>query len=495
MAQIPNDWTIFEAAHLLNRAGFGGNPSELKAFHQRGRYAAVDWLLEAKETNPPASPSWLASSEERRKTYFEQRQKFKALDPVARAEALRKIQQIRQQEYRREGLSLLGWWVERMRTSDAPLQEKMTLFWHDHFPSSTQKVRQPSLMYNQNELFREQALGNFALLVKKITRDPAMMVYLDSVQSSRKKPNENFARELLELFTLGEGNYTEDDVKETARAFTGHRLDRKNGGVTFVPRLWDDGEKTILGQTAVFDAEEVVELVVAQPQCALHLVSKLWQFFANQDPEPALLAKLAQTFTEADYEVKPLLREIFLSADFYSSKTRRFQIKSPLEFVVMMGRQLETERFPDGVLLGVLTQLGQVPFLPPNVAGWDWGKAWINTNTLLTRYHFAGLVTGAGGDPNMIEGGRGQGGAMIRRSLQRKLPKPDFEKIAPRELREDIPELIEELAFRLFQSPLSEKDRVAFESYARAKKGVVFTNTEVAELVHLMMSTPTYQLT
>ena len=461
----------------------------------------MDWLLEAKESKPPAAPEWVASAGGRLAKFQERRKELAGLSATERAEKQRILQKEQQKEQRRQGLSLLSWWFNRMCTTDAPLQEKMTLFWHDHFPTSSRKVRQPALLFTQNELFRREALGNFGRLTKGVSLDPAMMLYLDSAQSNKTKPNENFARELLELFTLGEGNYSENDIKETARAFTGYRVDRRSQKVNFMPRRWDEGNKTILGEQGKFGVEEVVALVLQKPACAHHLAGKLWQFFAYEDAEPELVQHLGETFHQADYEVKPLLRKIFLSEEFYSTRAMHSQIKSPIDFVVMMTRELEVGPLADGVVLGVLNQLGQVPFLPPNVAGWDWGKAWVNTNTLLTRYHFAGLLTGAGGDPKMVMGsggkgkGKGMGKAFLGRALQRGLPKPDFEVLAPRELREDIPELVANLAFRLFQSPLSEKDRVAFESYAKAKKGVVFTNTEIAELMHLMMSTPTYQLT
>ncbi|MGJ8724516.1 MAG: DUF1800 domain-containing protein [Roseibacillus sp.] len=493
MAKVSDSWTIFEAAHLLNRAGFGGSPAEIKEFHERGRHGAVDWLLEAQESDPPAKPAWADSEEGPMRRMMGNVAELAGLSKEEREKKRREMQQAMQKERRQDGLTLMAWWVNRMRTTDAPLREKMTLFWHDHFPSSTQKVRLPKFMLQQNELFREEALGDFGRLTKKITKDPAMMIYLDSVQSNKSKPNENFARELLELFTLGEGNYTEDDVKEAARAFTGLQLNRRNGEVDFAQRRWDDGEKEILGQRGAFDAKGVVDLVLAKPECGRHVAGKIWEFFAYENPEPELAARLGKGFFKAGYKVKPLLREIFLSEEFYSSRAMRSQIKSPLEFVVMMNRQLEVGPLQERVLLAVLQQLGQVPFLPPNVAGWDWGKAWVNTNTLLTRYHFAGLVTGAGGDPKMVTGGKG--GAFLGRKLQEGLAKPDLEVLVPRETREDIPKLVAELGFRLFQAPLSEKDQVAFESYAKAKKGVVFTNTEVAELMHLMMSTPSYQLT
>ncbi|WP_411846025.1 DUF1800 domain-containing protein [Roseibacillus persicicus] len=500
MAELSNDWTIYEAAHLLNRAGFGGTPSAIEDFHQMGRHGAVDWLLEAKEKNPVSPPAW--TKEERGDRLAELRQdraQFAGLSVKEREEMRRKLQRERQQEYRKQNRSLTGWWVNRMIQTDAPLVEKMALFWHDHFPSSSQKVRVPQFLYQQNALFRKEALGNFGRLTHAIAEDPAMMIYLDSSQSSKKKPNENFARELMELFTLGEGHYTEEDIKGAARAFTGYRVDRLTGKVSFQQRQWDEGEKTILGQTGPFKGQDVVKLLLGNPRCGHYLAEKIWEFFAYENPEPELLSRLGNGFFKVGYELKPLLRKIFLSEEFYSLRAMHSQIKSPLSFLAMMYRQLELGSVPEAVVFQVLQQLGQLPFLPPNVAGWDWGRAWVNTNTLLTRYHFAGLVTGAGGDPKMVMSGQmannAKASAFLGRALQRGMTRPDFEKLAPREEREDIPKLVRNLGFRLFGAPLSEKDRVAFESYAKAKKGVVFTNTEVAELMHLMMSTPTYQLT
>ena len=393
---------------------------------------------------------------------------------------------------RERKLSLLGWWMDRMRRTDSPLREKMVFFWHDHFATSIQKVRFVRLMYRQNQLFREEALGNFGKLTHQIIEDPAMMIYLDSAQSNKKKPNENFARELMELFTLGEGAYTEEDIKEAARAFTGYRVNRRTGKVGFTKRRWDEGEKTILGETGRFNGEDVTRLVLKQPACARYLVGKLWEYFSYEKPSSQVVDRLAQVFVKHDYELKPLLRELFLAKEFYSEQAIRSQIKSPVEYVVKMSRQLEMDKIPDSVLLQTLTQLGQVPFQPPNVAGWDWGRAWVNTNTLLTRYHFAGLILGVLNDPKN-KGQRGKkgffGGAKFR-----SLSKPDIEGLVPRAQREDIPALVSELGFRLFQAPLREKDRVAFESYAKAMKGEIFTNTEVSELIHVMMSTPSYQL-
>ncbi len=497
MARISDRWTIYEAAHLLNRAGFGGSPSEVRALHQRGRRGAVDWLLSAEERQPMPLPEWAGKAKGRRAASLERKAQLEGLVGEERQLKERELQRVQLKERRRQELSLFAWWVEKMRTTEAPLREKMTLFWHDHFPSHIRKVRQPQLMLDQNELFRSEALGNFGRLTQKVAQNPAMMLYLDSALSNKKKPNENFARELLELFTLGEGHYNEQDVKEAARAFTGYKLNRATGEVSFVTRQWDEGEKSIFGHTGAFEGSDVVGLALARSECAEYLAAKLWDFFAYERPSPELIARLGKQFAAENYELSPLLREIFLSPEFYSAASMRSQIKSPLSFVLMMNRQLEMGKLPDGILLGVLTQLGQVPFRPPNVAGWDWGKAWVNTNTLLARYHFAGLMTGASGELGKILGALGQGQQRKGRKLLRGMPSLTVASLVTPEQRKDPVTLVDVLCFRLFQATPSSKDRKAFENYAKVKveKDDLLNDEDIAELMHLMMSTPAYQLT
>ncbi|MDP0490637.1 MAG: DUF1800 domain-containing protein [Verrucomicrobiota bacterium JB023] len=496
MANISDTWTLEEAAHLLNRAGFGGSPDDIESLHRRGRRAAVEWLLTEEGSSPPA-PKMGGKQRELFADLQELRSPGNGLSAAERDRQRTEIQRKLARARREDSLILLTWWMERMRTTGTPLQEKMVFFWHDHFASSTQKVRRPDFMFRQNELFRKHATGNFGALVKQVVTDPAMMLYLDSAQSNKKKPNENFARELLELFTLGVGNYTEDDIKEAARAFTGYRLNRVNGEVTHRARAWDEGEKQVLGAKGAFDGDAVVELILKREACAGFIAKKVFEYFAYENPSPQMVAVLGACLKEGDYALKPLLRTIFLSEEFYSPEAMRTRIKSPVEFLIMLCKQLEVPLPPDRVMFQILEQLGQVPFLPPNVAGWDWGKAWINTNTLITRYHVAGLLTGAGGDLKMVMGSQANKMKLsnaAKRFLRAKVTKPDYERIAPRELREDPAKLVSALGERFFHYPLQEKDRKAFVAYAESKKGVIFTNTEVAELIHLMLSTPSYQL-
>ncbi len=505
-----NDWTTAEAAHLLNRAGFGGSPQQTRAFHSLGRKKAVGQLL-----NPPSGafqldpPEWVGGKGD--ETYKEFQKQLKDLrrqrDGMSAGEydkARRKLRRQMQRTRRQAGGELQQWWFDNMMKTSTPLQEKMTLFWHDHFPSSLQKVRDPRQLYRQNQLFREYATGNFKGLTQRIALDPAMMHYLDTPQSRKGKPNENFARELLELFTLGEGNYTEQDIKEAARAFTGYTINRKTGEAIHVEKHWDEGEKTFMGRTGPFNGEGIVNIVFEQDACARYLPKKLWEFFVYDNPDRETVDALANTFSNGKFEVAPVLQEIFLSEEFYSPQSIRTRIKSPVEFLVQMLRQLEVkESVPTRYLTRVQGQLGQQLLMPPNVAGWDWGKAWINTNSLLTRYNVAGMVTkGSGGMRPEMDRKLGMTAQKMKGKQSRKRGKgrnywkgPDYKDIAPPELRQDPGRLVQALTERLFQDELKPLQREKFELYAQAKRTDGFTDKEVAELIHLMMSTPYYQLT
>lgn len=495
------NWTREEARHLLSRAGFGGSPDEIGRFHAMEREKAVDFLLDPDEpVEAHPRPDWanmetaMAGMEE---MMMERRDMMAETRGLTQEEADKKrkeMQKALQMESRRQGVEAQHWWFDRMLKSKAPLREKMTLFWHDHFATSIQKVKQPVLLVKQNELFRDHAFGNFRELTQKIVRDPAMMLYLDTQRSSKEQPNENFAREIMELFTLGEGNYTEEDVKQAARAFTGYRLNRLNGEVMQSARAWDEGEKTIFGQTGAYNGKDVVNLIFKKDACAKFMVSKLWEFFAYEKPMDSAMEDLAATFRKNDYVLKPVLREIFLSQEFYAEKAMATQIKSPLQYLVQLLKELEMESAPMGFPIMGQTQLGQVLFMPPNVAGWDWGKAWINTNTLLTRYNLAGSLTkGAIGDR------MGRGGEAMKRMADRRGKRgggstPEFAKIAAETERNNTAKLVDDLIARFFCVAIPAKARNSFIAYADTKKGVSFTDEELGELCHLMLSTPYYQL-
>ncbi|MGK0187317.1 MAG: hypothetical protein ACI9R3_003104 [Verrucomicrobiales bacterium] len=507
-------WNLRSAAHLLNRAGFGGNPDQISKLHARGRRGAVNHLLGTPdESELFPEPDWMAPDEieKQRREFMAARRKqrddslSKEEQEKARRDAQR-AQRLAQREMSQESLAL---WLRRMQKSNAQGREKMTLFWHGHFATSLQKVKSPTLIHQQNALFRTQALGNFKELTHAICEDPAMMLYLDTDKNSKGKPNENFARELLELFTLGEGSgYTETDIKEAARAFTGYQLNRFVGKPTFNERKHDRGEKEFLGKKGNFKPNEIVEIVFETPRCAEFMVAKLWEFFAYEEPGDEIVKPLANRFRKSDYKITPLLRTIFLSKAFNSTKAVRSQIKSPVQFLVQMARELDLPRIPDRIANNSMQQLGQVLYNPPNVAGWEGGRSWINTNTLLTRYNVAGfLLKGAGDrdrDRDRAGKGRGTGNEMMRdrkrngkqakRIAMARAKFVPFNRLAPLELRDDNTALIASLTERFFHADLPDKDMEKFRDYAKSKESKRFTDEEVGELIHLMMSTPQYQL-
>lgn len=499
-----NTWTLAEAAHLLNRAGFGGTPADIKTLHALGRTKAVASLLSPDESVsafPP--PAWtseeqaLADMRMRAQQFQEARRNRRDETPGEAERMRREAARALQQENRERALEAQAWWFRRMLNTRAPLREKMTLFWHDHFASSIQKVRQTALMVWQNQLFRQHAYGSFRELTHAILMDPAMMFYLDTQNSRAGKPNENFAREVMELFTLGEGNYTEQDIREAARAFTGYQINRLNGQVIHNRRQWDSSDKTVFGRTGPFDGREVIDILFAQPAAARLVPSKLWEFFVAENPPAPVIAALAETFRAADFRVEPVLRRIFLSQEFYAAPVIRDQIKSPVQYLVALLKQLGITAPPTGFPITAQQQLGQVLFMPPNVAGWDWGKAWINTNTLLTRYNLAGVLTkGAGDVPPGMRQGQGKDRRMDRgaRQMNRGWNGPNYKTIVPADLRGNPETLVDTLINRFFQGPISNKHRATFIEYAATKTDAGLTDPELAELCHLILSTPEYQL-
>ncbi|HEY1583696.1 MAG TPA: DUF1800 domain-containing protein [Chthoniobacterales bacterium] len=472
------DWNYQSAAHLLNRAGFGGTPEEIEAARAAGLDATVERLLHPPEepaapSDSPA-PSWTQPKDVRevrgelhrlRKNRAENRPQLRAMV----------------QERRDELLDLRLWWLGRMRAGPAPLREKMTLFWHGHFATSVQKVRETYWMWRQNEMFRQHAFGNFRELLGEVSRDPAMMIYLDLVRSRKLHPNENWARELMELFTLGLGQYTEEDVRESARAFTGYRIDLASEQFRFERRLQDTGRKTFLGQTGNFTGDDILDLIVAQPACARFIGRKIWRFFAEDEPPAPIVEAVTGALRENRFELQPVLREIFRSAEFHAPRVVRAQIKSPIQFIIQTCRLLETDLPPASVTQLALQQMGQMPFAPPNVKGWDGGKSWISTATLLFRYNFADyLLNGTGDNPNAPEA--------VRRAPT------DLRRIIPEELRAKPAELLAHLARRLCQTQPNERQTHTFLAYLQTRAPDRSDQT-MRRLLHLMMSTPQYQLT
>ena len=313
------------------------------------------------------------------------------------------------------------WWAERMLDTNRPLQEKLALFWHGHFATAQNKVRDYRKMLGQIDLFERHAAGNFGDLLVAVAKDPGMLYYLDAGVNVKGAANENFAREVMELFSMGVGNYTERDVREAARAFTGWNSE----DLDFVVNedQHDDGPKTFLGRTGNFDGVDVLRIILEQPVTAEYIAAKLYRFFVREDLSAPLAAELGATLRDHDYELQPLLTRIFLSRDFYSEASYGAHIKGPVEHVITMLKQLGAEDVPGVPDFNSTTiALGQHLLNPPSVAGWAQGRSWITPALLQERgnvafdYLFPNVI--AFRDPNHLSrGGDGTVGERLRRGM------------------------------------------------------------------------------
>jgi len=392
-------WNRRLAAHLLRRAGFGGTPADVARFAAMSPGAAVDALI-AFPSSSALPPPQLQTPPVAPVGIFGPAAGMATDDATVQA---RKAFQMENNRVRRENLiALQTWWLERMIATPAPLQEKMTLFWHGHFTSSPEKGTTEQELFMQNQLFREYALGNVRDLTQHVSQDPAMLRYLDNNVNAAAHPNENYARELMELFTLGIGNYTETDVRESARAFTGWTFRRNPDGTGYFfdnVRQHDDGKKTFLGQTGNFTGSDIVAIIFRQPAAAQFFATKLLSFFVYMDPEPQLVDQVAALLRRSDFELRPVMATLLRSNVFFSDRAYRALVKSPVEFVVGTHQLFGIAKVAP-VELGALRQMGQVLFYPPNVKGWDGGAAWLNSQTVLTRENFA---NGVAKSPQMLQ--------------------------------------------------------------------------------------------
>ncbi len=363
--------TFDEARHLYSRTGFGGDWNDIQSLKLMDYEKAVEHLLNGAHKQPQATPpDWVKDPPLNRKNR-------KHLSEAERI-ALRK-------EVRRRAIDLKAWWVREMIQTDSPLTETMTLFWSNHFTSGLKKVKFPAMMYHQNLLLREHALGNFRQLLHAMAKDPAMIMYLDNVSNVKGKPNENFARELLELFTLGEGHYSEKDIKEAARAFTGWTLNRQSGKYRFARRRHDFGSKTFIGQTGNFNGNDIIEIVLKQPRVAVFITEKIWREFTSETPDPAEVDRMASIFRTNNYEIKPLVQAILTSKYFRDPHNYGTMIKSPVDLMVGTLRMFQVPIGNGYGLVQANRRLGQDLMDPPNVKGWEGGTSWITSDTLLLR--------------------------------------------------------------------------------------------------------------
>lgn len=363
-----------EARHLLNRAGFGASPGEIAEFSQLPREQAIERLLRpARTVAAQPAPAWVNEG---------------ITPPRQLRDAGEAARKVFQQEQVRRSFELRGWWLAEMIATPSPLLERMTLFWHNHFVSSQQKVKYAQLMYRQNTLLRQHALGNFAALLHAAAKDPAMIIYLDSAGNRKGQPNENFAREVMELFTLGEGQYGEADIREAARAFTGWSIEPETGEYRWRPFMHDDGAKTVLGKSGNFDGDAVLDILLARSATAEFITRKLWREFVSPEPDEREVKRIAARFRDSGYDIRTVLRWVLLAPAFWSEEARGSLIKSPVDLVAGTLRSFQFET-GDALPFAIVTAgLGQNLFAPPNVKGWPGGEAWINSSTLLARKQF-----------------------------------------------------------------------------------------------------------
>ncbi len=421
------DWDYDSAAHLLERAGFGGTPKQIQALAALSPAAAVRSLvyfdptdnshLQAFEHSGIHDPGLEPFPPSRPATTELAKQTGEALGIKVKTEGNRRLQPVVNKFFYWLRASVLEtnrvayWWADRMVASNNPLQEKMALFWHGHYAVNESKVRDYRKLLNELELFHKMGTGSFRDLMVAVAQDPAMLSFLDAGVNVKGAPNENFAREIMELFTMGVGNYSETDIREAARAFTGWNY--VNLEFVINEEQHDDGVKNFLGHSGNFDGVEIINLIMEQPVTAEYIASKIYRFFVRQEMSPTLATELADTFREADYDVATLLETMFLSKDFYSAASVGSQIKSPVQLVVSTYRKLGLQDTPGVPDFNVATgALSQSLFRPPTVAGWAGGRSWMTPGLLLERGNFARDVLFP--DINFVPPDRVNGSAEIR---------------------------------------------------------------------------------
>jgi hypothetical protein len=439
------------------------------------------------------------------------------------------------------------WWATRMLTTRRPLEEKLTLFWHGHFATGENKVRDYRMMLWQNGMFRAHASGSLRELLVGILKDPAMLVYLDNGENVKKHPNENFGRELLELFTMGVGHYTEHDVREGARAFTGWTNDVLT--FKFDAEQHDFTEKTFLGRTGNLNGDDIIETILKQPATGEFVAAKLYRYFVREDIAGSVKMELGRSFRDDRYELKPLLKRIFLSKDFYSPPSYATQIKSPVHLVVSTYKKMGLSEVPTIPDFGRATAgFGQALFNPPNVAGWAGGRTWITPSTLLQRGNLfrevlfpdvqgfrppdrsmsatdarvgqrlaqgmniteatregdaeSNMMVDRDEDYNTRYGG--YAGAMLAFKRTKMIPRHaagiDLTSMVKTAGADTVDKVVDHFIHRFLRSSLGEKDRALLVDFLRNKLGTPRVRPgekleeSLRELLYLVLSTPEYQL-
>jgi uncharacterized protein (DUF1800 family) len=377
-------------------------------------------------------------------------------------------------------------WVNRMASGEGMLREKMTLFWHGHFAC---RSRQPLFDQQLNNTMRQNAFGKFGDLLLAVSKSPAMLQFLNNQQNKKNSPNENFAREVMELFTLGRGNYTEHDIKEAARAFTGWSFNVE-GEFVFRDRQHDTNDKTFQGKTGNFKGEDIINLILQNPKTATFICTKIYRYFVNENPDNQIIEQLAKRFRSTDYDITDLMEKIFTSDWFYLPENIGTRIKSPVELLVGMQRNFGITFEQKQAVLFIQKSLGQILFYPPNVAGWSGGKNWIDSSTLLARMKLPELIFKASevtfkpkddGDVNT---------EYLSKRVNRIQAKTDWQILENSFGSIDTQNLITKMQAYLLARPLSESQNKIIQIKTEGKTGIELIQT----IAQNIASMPEYQL-
>ena len=524
LSPLPNNqFDAYKAAHLLWRAGFGGTWDEAETLAKMGLPAAVTALINLPKTPVPAPDGATLPEDDR--TFQERVKKL--------TDAERKAEQEKRKKAESDNITELKfWWLGRMLESTpfaagyrtatglhsiqppASLQEKLTLFWHSHFASSfADKIEHTYPMWQQNEMFREHALDPFPDLLKQVIRNPAMLVWLDNAQSRKEHANENLAREFMELFSMGVGNYTENDVKAAARCLTGFSVDRDKWTFQFRPEAHDTGVKTYLGQTGNWDGDEMVRIICEQDATARFMAKKFLSFFVYDNPEPGLLDEAAKLYRSQGYDTGKFLSTLFQSALFYSPKATDSIVKSPVVLTIGALKAMRVKIPEKKVLTDSLRLMGQDLFFPPEVNGWVGGTAWINSNMLLVRYNFANyLLNGVSPEDFKVYNQKAAGEQEVRRKFVESQRNPDEIVWSPRQQLRDSgmdrklitsTDITDYYIKQFLQRPVSRELLAQLQAFADTDaagghRSMTVDDSNFDErikgLVHLIMSSPDYQI-
>ncbi|MEB8431329.1 DUF1800 domain-containing protein [Cocleimonas sp. KMM 6892] len=366
-----------DTRHLVTRTALGQEWGGVKALEGKTRAEAISILLSPSAIKTPPAP---------RLTPWANVNRMRMRNGAGKKQARKMMM--------REGERLKRWWMLHLLQTDTPVNEHMTLFWHNHFTSSLEKVEQPNLMLNQNKLLRDNAMGNFRTLLHKVARDPAMLIYLDGSENVKGSPNENFARELLELFTLGRGHYTENDIKAAAIAFTGWGVNRTNGTYVYDARQHDTRPVTFMGRRGSFSGDQIIDIILEKPRTAEYIAEKFWkEFVSDIQPDHRYIRNWGAAFRKSNYNIRTLFSEVLNSEPFWSPRYKGTLTKSPIDLLVGTLRALPFPKLPDTELVHISQLLGQDLFDPPTVKGWAGGNDWIDTQTLLVRTSLLNKLT------------------------------------------------------------------------------------------------------